>query len=82
MNKFRHRHFDIFANISFLPICVPNNQIFFHWKIKWKKKIYKSEYRAGNIKQWFCRAIKLFIILVKIYAAIMMEVTFEIQSNI
>ena len=50
---------------------------------KWKKtKIYKSEYRAGNIMQWFCRAIKLCIISVKIYAAIMVKVTFEIKSNI
>ena len=48
---------------------------------KWKKtKIYKSEYRAGNIMQWFCRAIKLCIISVKIYAAIMMKVTFEIKT--
>ena len=50
---------------------------------KWKKtKIYKSEYRAGNIMQWFCRAIKLCIISVKIYAAIMVKVSFEIKSNI
>ena len=50
---------------------------------KWKKtKIYKSEYRAGNIMQWFCRAIKLCIISVKIYAAIMVKVTFEIKRNI
>ena len=50
---------------------------------KWNKtKIYKSEYRTGNIMQWFCRAIKLCIIWVKIYAAIMMKVAFEIKSNI
>ena len=50
---------------------------------KWKKtKIYKSEYRAGNITQWFCRAIKLCIISVKIYNAIMVKVTFEIKTNI
>ena len=50
---------------------------------KWKKtKIYKSEYRAGNIMQWFCRAIKLCIISVKIYAAIMVKVTFGIKINI
>ena len=50
---------------------------------KWKTtKIYKSEYRAGNITQWFCRAIKLCINSVKIYAAIMVKVTFEIKSNI
>ena len=30
-----------------------------------------------NIMQWFCRAIKLFIISVKIYTAIMIKVTFE-----
>ena len=50
---------------------------------KWKKtKIYKSEYRAGNITQWFYRAIKLCIISVKIYAVIMLKVAFEIKSNI
>ena len=50
---------------------------------KWKKtKIYKSEYRAGNITQWFYRAIKLWIISVKIYAAIMVKITFEVRSNI
>ena len=50
---------------------------------KWKKtKIYKSEYRAGNITQWFSRAIKLFVISVKVYVAIMVKVTFEIKSNI
>ena len=47
-----------------------------------KQKFTKSEYRAGNITQWFCRAIKLYIISVKIYAAIMVTVTFEIKSNI
>ena len=50
---------------------------------KWKKtKIYKSEYRAGNIMQWFYRAIKLCIISVKICAAIILNVTFEIKSDI
>ena len=50
---------------------------------KWKKtKIYKSEYRAGNIMQWFCRAIKLCIISVEIYAVIIVKVTFEVKSNI
>ena len=44
-------------------------------------KIYKSEYRAGNIMQWY-RAITLFIISVKIYAGIMVKVTFEVKSNI
>ena len=49
----------------------------------WKKTIYKSEYRAGNITQSFCRAIKLCIIIsVKINAAIMVKVSFEIKSNI
>ena len=39
---------------------------------KWKKaKMYKSEYRTGNITQWFCRAVKLSILSVKIYVAIM-----------
>ena len=32
--------------------------------------------------QWLCGAIKLFIISVKIYAAIMVKVTFEIKSKI
>ena len=41
---------------------------------KWKKtKTYKSKYRAGNIMQWFCRAIKLCIISVMIYPAIMVK---------
>ena len=49
---------------------------------KWKKtKVCKPEYRAGNIMQWFCRAIKLFIISFKIYVAIMVKVTSEIKSN-
>ena len=47
---------------------------------KWMKtKIYKLEYRPGNIMQWFCEAIKLCIISVKISAAIMVKVTFEIK---
>ena len=50
---------------------------------KWMKtKIYKSEYTAGNTMQWFCRAIKVCIISVKIYAVIMVKVKFEIKSNI
>ena len=50
---------------------------------KWKKtKIYKSQYRVRNIMQRFCRAVKLCIILVKIYATIMVKVTFEIKSNV
>ena len=49
---------------------------------KWKKtKIYKSEYRAGNIMQLFYRAKKLYIISVKIYVAVIVKVTFEIKSN-
>ena len=32
--------------------------------------------------QWFCRATKLSTISIKIYAAIMMKVTFEITTNI
>ena len=47
-----------------------------------ENKIYKSEYRAGNITQWFRKATKLCIISVKIYAAIMVKVTFKIKSNI
>ena len=47
-----------------------------------EEKIYKSEYRAGNIVQWFCRAMKLCIISVKVYATIMMKVAFEIKSNL
>ena len=50
---------------------------------KWKKtKIYNSEYRAGNITQWFCRAVKLCIISVKIYAAVMVKVTIGIKRNL
>ena len=49
---------------------------------KWKKKICKSEHRARNITQWFCRAIKLCIISVKIYAAVVVKVSFEIKNNI
>ena len=50
---------------------------------KWKKtKIYKSEYRAGNITQWFCRAIKLCIVSVKIYAATMVKVTGDRKGTI
>ena len=45
-------------------------------------KIYKSDYWAGNIMQRFCSAMKLCIILLKIYAVIMVKVTFEIKSNI
>ena len=45
-------------------------------------KIYKSEYWAGNITQWFFRSRKLRIMSVKIYAAIMVKVKFEIKSNI
>ena len=47
-----------------------------------KTKIYKSTYRAGNITQWFCRAITLCIISVKVYAAIMAKVIFEIKSSL
>ena len=35
---------------------------------------------AGNIMQWFCRAIELCIISVKIYAAIMMTVIFSLNK--
>ena len=44
--------------------------------------MYKSEYRAENVTQWFSRGIKLCIISVKIYAAVMVKVTFEIRSSI
>ena len=44
---------------------------------KWKKKIYKQNTELGKL----CRAIKLFIISAKIYAVIMVKVTFEIKSN-
>ena len=44
-----------------------------------KTVIYKSEYKAENIMQWFCRAIKLCIVSIKIYVAIMVKVTFEIK---
>ena len=60
--------------ISYLLTCVHNRNRFPSISSsvqKWKKtKFYKSGYRAGNIMQWLCRAIKLFIISVKIYAAI------------
>ena len=50
---------------------------------QWKKtKIYKSQYRAGNVMQWFCRAVKLSIISVEIYAAIMVKVTFGNRNSI
>ena len=50
---------------------------------KWKKtKIYNSEYTGGNIIQWFCRAMKLCMIIAKVYAVIMKKVTLEIKSNI
>ena len=38
--------------------------------------------QSRNITQWFCRAIKLCIISVNIYAAIMVKVTFEIKSSL
>ena len=47
-----------------------------------ENKNLKSEYRAGNIMQWLCRAIKLCMISDKIYAAVKVKVTFEIKSNI
>ena len=66
-------HCDFFIDIYFLPIHLCT------WK---ETKIYKSEYRAGNITQWFCRAIKQCIISVKNCAAIMVKVTFEIKSSL
>ena len=63
------------TELDFLPFLNASSEQ------KWMKtKIYKLEYRPGNIMQWFCRAIKLCIISVKIYAAIMMKVTFEIKT--
>ena len=60
MNRFWQNHFDIFTDISFLhiPLCVtepdlppfPTASSVQKWK---KTKSYKSEYRAGNITQWF-----------------------------
>ena len=47
-----------------------------------KTKICKSEYRAGNITQRFCKATELCIISVKIYAVIMVKVTSEIKGSI
>ena len=66
-------HCDFFIDIYFLPIHLCT------WK---ETKIYKSEYRAGNITQWFCRAIKQCIISVKNCAAIMVKVAFEIKSSL
>ena len=82
MNRFWHRHFDIFADFSFLPIqfLYITEPVFLPFlkassAQKWKKtKMYKSEYRTGNITQWFCRAVKLSILSVKIYVAIMIYV--------
>ena len=45
-----------------------------------KQKFTNQNTELGT--QWFCRAIKQCIISVKIYAAIMVKVTFEIKSNI
>ena len=48
-----------------------------------KQKLTNQNTELGrNITQWFCTAIKLCIILVEIYTAIMVKVTFEIKSNI
>ena len=79
--KVTRRHF--FLSYSLLSITVPDFLPFLNASSvqKWNK-IYKSEYRAGNTTQWFCRAVKVCIISVKIYAAIMVMVTFEIKSNI
>ena len=82
-------YFHIFVDISFyLFTCVRNRTSFF--SISERKfraemeenRIYKSEYRSGNITQWFYRDIKLRMISVKIYAVIMVEVTSEIKRNI
>ena len=47
-----------------------------------RKQKFTNQNTAGNITQWFCRAIRLCINSVKICAAIMVKVTFEIKSNI
>ena len=81
--KVTRRHF--FLSYSLLSITVPDFLPFLNASSvqKWKKtKIYKSEYRAGNTTQWFCRAVKMCIISVKIYAGIMVMVTFEIKSKV
>ena len=57
------------TELGFLPFL--NASSAQNWQ---KTKIYKSEYIAGNITEWFCRASS-----VKIYAAIMVKVTFEIK---
>ena len=51
--------------IHSLPVFLPFLNASF--AEKWKKtNIYKSEYTAANITQWFCRAMKPCIISVKI----------------
>ena len=47
-----------------------------------RKQKFTNQNTAGNTTQWFCRAIKLCIIPVKIYSAIMVKLTFEIKSNV
>ena len=87
MNKFQHREFDIFPDISFLPIhlCTLQNQIFFYfWMLalcrnRRKQKILNHNTELGTLCNDF-RAIKLCIISVNIYTAIMVKVTFEISN--
>ena len=70
----------LFFFILPLPVFLPFLNVSSSQKSK-TTKIHKSESKAGNITQRFCRAIKLCIMLVKIYTAIMGRVTFEIKSN-
>ena len=76
----------LFILVIQLYCCKSKNQFFFHfWKLvlrRNRKQKFTNPNRAGNITQWFCRAIKLCISSVKIFAAILMKVTFEIKSNI
>ena len=46
------------------------------------QKFTNQNTELGTLFNVFCRAIKLCIISVKIYAEIMVKVTFEIKSNI
>ena len=82
MNRFQHRH--LISVLTFLLLTYSlvyiTQPVFLPFLNA--SSAHKSKYRAGNITHWFCRAIKLCIISVKIYAAIMVTVTFEIKSNI
>ena len=47
-----------------------------------RKQKFTNHNTAGNVMQWFCRAVKLSIISVEIYAAIMVKVTFGNRNSI